>query len=179
MELARLSAPLARFDRVGPVLGTHSGVVLVRCTDAPTVVASAAYADAWTTPIGVWLELTEGYRAALAARDVATLSWLLALTHVVVSTTENAASHARVLEALLSDEEVTLRNEVATLRHAYNRPAPPRDITVWSWDGATLRHGEITLVEHSSEVIDVGVLTYFAPDPTPVAGRCDRGECGR
>ena len=162
MELARLSAPLSRFDRVGKVLDAHRGTVVVQCTDASTILAAAACADSWKGPVGVWLEVTEGYRAALAARDVATLSWLLEVTHVVVSTSARAPSHARVLEALLSDEEVNLINEVATLRHAYNRPAPPRDVTVWSWDGALLRHGDTTLNECSSHDLDAGVLTTFA-----------------
>ena len=162
MELARLSTPLARFDRVGRVLDDHQGTVVVQCTDANTILATAARADSWTVPVGVWLDVTEGYRAALAARDVATLSWLLEVTHVVVSASARAPSHARVLEALLSDEEVNLINEVATLRHAYNRPAPPRKITVWSWDGATLRHGTSSLAERSSNDLDAGVLTTFA-----------------
>lgn len=165
MELARLSTPLADFDRVQRVLEARSGTVVVRCTDAPTVVAVAARADTWSTPVGVWLEVTPDYRAALGARDVATLSWLLELTDVVVSAASKAPAHASVLEALLSDDEVNVNSEVAVLRHAYNRPAPPRAITVWSWDGVALRRGRKAWVEHTTVETDAGALTTFAPTP--------------
>ena len=78
-----------------------------------------------TRPLGVWLVLSEDYSAQIAARDVATLSWLIALDTVVVSARVDRSPAREVLEALLTNDEVNLTNDVATLVGAYNRPAPP------------------------------------------------------
>jgi hypothetical protein len=112
----------------------HHAVIAVR--DADTIIAVASLHDRVTRPLGVWLELSEDYSAQLAARDVATLSWLVPLDTVVVSS-PNAESHAQVVEALLTNDEVNFTNGVATLVGAYNRPAPPSPVAVWSWDGTT------------------------------------------
>jgi hypothetical protein len=55
---------------------------------------------------------------------------------VVVSAERDAASHAEVVAALLTNDEVNFTNEVAAIAHAYNRPAPPTPVEVWSFDGA-------------------------------------------
>ena len=66
------------------------------------------------SPLGVWLELSEDYSAQMAARDVATLSWLVALDTVVVSA-DDAEARAQVVEALLTNDEVNFTNGVATV----------------------------------------------------------------
>jgi len=158
MALVRLDV---RFDTLNAIVeyaDVHQVVVSVR--DADPIIALGALHDRLTSPLGVWLELSEGYSAQLAARDVATLSWLVPLDAVVVSST-NAPASAQVLEALLTDDEVNFSNEVATIVGAYNRPAPPRPIAVWSFDGSTLRHADELLREASSSSSDGGDVTVF------------------
>jgi hypothetical protein len=130
MALARLLARTGELDDSWPVTSTtttsSSGLL-----DADTVIAvTSLVARSTTSPIGVWLELSEDYSAQLAARDVATLSWLVPLdTVVVIETGRIEPAHADV-EALLTNDEV---NDSPTTSRpfvgAYNRPAPPRRST--------------------------------------------------
>jgi hypothetical protein len=161
MELTRLSAPLARLGQVARVVAEQSGPIVLSCSDANSVMAAATLRGQLDRPIGVWVEVSANYRAALAARDVATLSWLIELEHVVVEAQHQATSHAEVLEALLTDDEVDFTNDVARITGAYNRPAPPKPITVWSFDGDCLRSGATTLVEFSGAQFDEVTLTTF------------------
>ena len=158
VRLALSHVALAALDQ--SVLDEGSRVV-VSCDDATTVVAMAAQADRFSEPVGVWLEVDGDYPAQLVARDVATLSWLIALDTVVVAAPTLASDHARVVEALLSDDEVTLRTDVATIVGAYNRPAPPRAIEVWSFDGTQLRRGTTTLREVASQERSGGLATVY------------------
>ena len=148
MALVRLDV---RFDALDSLVArAHAGHVVVSLRDADTIVTLGSLHDRLTGPIGVWLVLSEDYSAQMAARDVATLSWLIALDTVVVSG-PSPASSAEVLEALFSDDEVNITNEVATIVAAYNRPAPPDPIAVWHWDGSVLRRGDQILREASTE----------------------------
>ncbi len=162
MELTRLETSLARFEQVPGVVARRSRPVVVSCADANVVMVIAALRDQLSGPIGVWLEVSPAYPAALAARDVKTLGWLVRLDHVVVSAAERPRSHADVVSALLTDDEVTFENDVATLRHAYNRPAPPNRIVVWSWDGDALVHDDTVLRELRRATSDAGALTTLA-----------------
>jgi len=54
--------------------------VVVSVLDADTIITLGSLHDRLTSPIGVWLELSEDYSAQMAARDVATLSWLVRWT---------------------------------------------------------------------------------------------------
>ena len=158
MALVRLDV---RFDDLDALVGhATTSHVVVSLRDADTIIALGSLHDRLTQPLGVWLDISEDYSAQLAARDVATLSWLVPLDTVVVSSTRAEAS-AQVLEALLSDDEVNIANDVATIVGAYNRPAPPRPIAVWRFDGSTLRHGDEILREASTESSDVGDVTTF------------------
>jgi hypothetical protein len=121
----------------------------------------ASLRDQLTGPIGVWIEISEDFSAPLAARDVATLSWLVQLDHVVIAAADNASAHADVVRALLTNDEVNFANDVATLRGAYNRPAPPRPLEVWHYDASTLRHEDVGLVERSRVTTAAGELTIF------------------
>ena len=163
MELLRLRAPLARVEQLAGFIATRPGVVL-DCADADTVIVAGSLKDRWPGPIGVWLEVAREYPAQLAARDVATLSWLIELDHVVVSAEQSAESHADVVRALLTNDEVNFSNDVATIVGAYNRPAPPRPLAVWSLDGTTLRHESEALIQVDSTSTPVGELTRFASD---------------
>jgi hypothetical protein len=163
VALLRLSAPLARIGDLAGVVGEEAERVALDCRDADTVIVAGALHGEWTKPIGVWLEISADYPAQLAARDVATLSWLIELDLVVVSCATAAEDHADVMRALLTDDEVTFSNDVATLTRAYNRPAPPRPLTVWSFDGAALSHGPETLRPVATSSTTVGELTRFEP----------------
>jgi hypothetical protein len=83
---------------------------------------------------------------------------------VVISAASSAPSHADVVTALLTDDEVNFANDVATLRGAYNRPAPPRPVAVWSFDGTTIRRDDEALIEQTRVTTDVGEMTSFARD---------------
>ena|SRR5580692_2707752 len=147
MALVRLDVRFVALDAlVDEVNRRH---VVVAISDADTVVTVGSLHDRLTKPLGIWLELSADYSAQMAARDVATLSWLVPLDTVIVSAASAVAS-AQVLEALLTNDKVNFTNGVATLVGAYNRPAPPAPIAVWSWDGALLRHRDEALREASS-----------------------------
>jgi len=149
MTRTRLDAPLASLEALPGAVGERGAPVTLRCEDGDSVMMAGALHGRLARPVGVWLEVSTTYHASLAARDVATLAWLIDLDHVVVSAERDAASHAEVVAALLSDDEVNFTNAVAAIAHAYNRPAPPTPVEVWSFDGAALRRGGEVLRESS------------------------------
>jgi hypothetical protein len=158
MALVRLDV---RFDELDALAQyANASPVVVSVIDADTIVALGSLHDRLTSPIGVWLELSDDYSAQMAARDVATLSWLVALDTVVVSG-PSAEAMAQVLEALLTNDEVNFTNGVATLVGAYNRPAPPAPIAIWSWDGSVLRRGDEALREATSASHAHGEATTY------------------
>ncbi|MDE3065553.1 MAG: hypothetical protein KGJ36_07775 [Acidobacteriota bacterium] len=158
MELRRLVAPLAARDAV-PALAAGSPMVLA-CPDGSAVMVAASLRERLGSPLGVWLSVSASYPAALAARDVATLSHLIDLEHVVVDG-ENASASAAAVRALLSDEPVDFANEAATLRGAYNRPAPPRPVRVWSVDGDALVGDGIRLRARGRAASGAGEVTSY------------------
>jgi len=158
MALVRLDV---RFEDLGALVDdANARHVVVSVIDADSIVALSSLHDALKAPIGVWLEVSEDYSAQMAARDVKTLSWLVTLDTVVVSGPHAEAS-ADVLTALLTNDEVNFTNGVATIVGAYNRPAPPRPVTVWSFDGDLLRHGDEVLRETSKATTELGVATTY------------------
>ena len=88
--------------------------------------------------LGLWLRVDEQRPAALAARDLATLSHLVHFGVVVIAASSDSRAQADVVRALLSADEVNFSNEVTTLRGAYNRPAPAWTLEVASSDGASI-----------------------------------------
>ncbi len=114
---------LVRLDTRG------GGPVVASVPDGDVVVALGAR-DPSLGPLGPWLVVGQDYPASMAARDIATLSWLGDFDHVVIDG-ERASEQAAVVRAMLTDDEVNLATDVLTVRGAYNRPAPPRLITVW------------------------------------------------
>ena len=121
---------------------TRDAALLWRCTDADTAVAAAALtADRRARHLGLWLEVSEGYPAALAARDVKTVAALVGLEHVVVEADAHALAHAAVVEALLGDGPVEIANEVAAIAGAFNRPVPREPVRVWALEGGRLVGG--------------------------------------
>ncbi len=129
-------------DLARALAATPDAVLVWRCRDADTAVAAAALtAEGRPTRLGLWLEVSADYPAAIAARDVKTVAALVGLSDVVVEAREHVAAHAEVLEALLSGGPVDLANEVATLHGAYNRPAPREPVRVWAHEGGRLVGG--------------------------------------
>jgi hypothetical protein len=158
MALVRLDV---RFEDFGALADdANARHVVVSVIDADTIVALSSLHDALKAPVGVWLEVSEDYSAQMAARDVKTLSWLVSLDTVVVSGL-HAEAGADVLTALLTNDEVNFTNSVATIVGAYNRPAPPRPVTVWAFDGALLRQGDEVLRETSKETTQLGEATTY------------------
>jgi hypothetical protein len=134
---------------------------LFQCADGDTAIVLASWREQLTREVGAWLGVGSDYPAQVAARDVRTLSVLTDLCHVVIAAPDRAHEHADLVRALLTGEEVNFSNSVATLRHAYSRPAPPRPITVWSYDDDALTSGDVTLRVVRHQVTDVADLTYF------------------
>ncbi|HEY5303595.1 MAG TPA: hypothetical protein VIJ86_06015 [Acidimicrobiales bacterium] len=130
---------------------------MIRVNDGDTAIMVAGVSAQWSGSWGVWLHASEDYSAGLIARDVKTLSHLLEIDHVVVDAEHDASAYADVVAALLTDEEVTMHNAVATITSAYNRPAPPRPITVWSAHEDEVRHASIVLRRAETR----GAVTYF------------------
>jgi hypothetical protein len=160
MELVHLAAPFARLADVARLAQAQR--LVYSCIDANTVICAASLREQLAGPVGVWLEISQDYTAQLAARDVATLSWIIELGDVVVGASAMAEQHAEVVRALLTNDEVNFTNDAATLVKAYNRPAPPSALNVWSWDGAALRCGDVVLARVATTTLDVGELTQFA-----------------
>lgn len=158
MELRRLDASLATRGAIAADLGSLPGPVVVRLADADVAVAAPTLGAA---RLGVWIAVSPDRPAGLVARDVKTLAHLLELTDVVVEGPD-APHQARVVEALLTDDPVTLATPVAELVDAYNRPAPPRPVAVWSYDGATLARDGVALRATSTTPVASGTVTVFS-----------------
>ena len=160
MEIVRWEAG---FDyREDVVRLAAEGTVIVRCTDANTVLVLASLSGRLLAPVGAWLVVTAHYPAALAARDVATLAALVPLAHVVVESADLAEPHAAILAAMLTNDEVNISNDVATIVGAYNRPAPPQPVTVWRYATRRLVSGDDVLSEGRRETGNGGTLTLFS-----------------
>ncbi len=159
MELVRVVTKLANRASVVRAAGEHT--VLFRCSDANTVVVAASLAEQLRAPFGVWLEVDDGYSAQLCARDVATLATIIPLRHVVIEARSKASAHADVVRALLTNDEVNFTNDVVNLVGAFNRPAPPQTVTVWSFIAGRLVNGDVALVEGRSDVTSDRTLTFF------------------
>jgi hypothetical protein len=160
MELVRLVAPLAHRDAL--VTLSLESITVFDCSDADTVIVLASLREQLASEVGVWLRVGPGYSAQLCARDVKTLSHLVALRHVVIEAARHAAAHAEIVRALLTNDEVNFQNELASIRAAYNRPAPPAPITVWSHEEGTLTSELASLAATRSLTRDGAALTYFA-----------------
>lgn len=156
MELVRLDFPFEH--RSSAAWLTHELPILLHCSSADTVMVAASLASD-VEECGVWLDVSRDYSAQIAARDVATLATMIRLRHVVIESS-TALEHAEVVRALLTDEPVNFSNNAATLRGAYNRPAPRSPITVWSYDEG-LRSADSTLSATRTEMTNVGELTFF------------------
>jgi hypothetical protein len=160
VELVRVRTDHGRGAEVAEFATSHH--VLVDCRDADTVLVVASWREVLHGDVGVWLCLGEAYPAQLAARDLKTLAALVPLARVVIEVSSRADQHAAIVSALLTNDEVNLTNDVATLRGAYNRPTPPRPIDVWRLEDQRVVSGEHTLAMLRRDRLEWGELTYFA-----------------
>ena len=158
MQLARLDVTWADLDDLPVLVSDDDRPLVIRVNDADTVTILAGVSAHWAGSWGVWLRASEDYSAAVIARDVKTLAALMEIDHVVIEAASDAPAHAEIVTALLSDDEVTLHNAVAKITRAYNRPAPPRPVCVWSVVDDTLVHASRVL--RRTEVR--GAITYFS-----------------
>jgi hypothetical protein len=147
MSLSHRTFSLAELDDAPRVL--NAGEILFSCSDADSIMCLSSLREQLETSVGIWLEVGESYPAALCARDIATLSWLVDLREVVIAG-DDAGSQAEVVRAMLSEEEITFSNKVANIVSAYNRPAPPKPIRVWSYEDGSLRSGDELLSPDAS-----------------------------
>ena len=162
--LTHLALSAGRFAEAPAFIAELPGTVAIECTDASTAVMVAAHADEWDGPIGLWLNVSDAYPAALAARDVATVAQLCALDVVVIDSGDaHSNAHADVVRALLEDGPVTFTNEVATLVEAYNRPIPPRPIRVFAGHAYDVADGDATWRRQSIDLLDDGLVECFVP----------------
>jgi hypothetical protein len=105
--------------------------VVIAFDGGATPVLMAALAIEWTRPVGAWLVVGDQYPAAMAARDISTLSWLIDLPMVVLSAADGTLDdHAEIFVSLLGAEPVNLATSVATLHNAINRPVPKSPVRV-------------------------------------------------
>ena len=151
MELVRVRAARREAARVA----LEPGCLL----DVPDGLAALVLAARGVDGAGPWLRVGPDYPASLAARDLATLAWVVDVTDAVVEGPD-ALEQARVVRAMLGEDPVSLESPVATLVAAYNRPAPPHAIAVWAWVGGELRDGDRALRPGPTHQ---GRTTFVAP----------------
>lgn len=160
-EVHHLLVPADEWRTIPDILSTvpdrHDVVVAV--DGAATCALVGALADQWTRRIGVWLVVHDGYGAPLAARDVATLSWLVDLSTVIVSSADKfVVEHARLFAALLTGDEASVTTPAGSIAGAYNRPAPRAALRVAT---ATQDPSE-DIVDLSPLVARTGIATWGA-----------------
>ncbi|HVB70244.1 MAG TPA: hypothetical protein VND83_01915 [Acidimicrobiales bacterium] len=160
MELRHLETRLDQRDAVGAVVEADASPLVLECRDGDVVTLAASLRDGLARPIGVWVEVSRDYPAALVARDAATLAHLVELDHVVVAG-DAARDQADVVRSLLTNDEVNFANAAATLHGAYNRPAPPRPVTVWAYEASALVSPGERLVAQSRKDSAAGPVTSF------------------
>ena len=161
MALLHLSTKFDQLEILAAYAADASTPLVLSLDDADSIVCLASLKDQWRCPVGVWLQVSPEYSAALLARDVKTLSWIIDLSDVVVAADSHAESHAQIVRALLSDDEVNVANDAATITSAYNRPAPPRELMTWSFDGTQLKCGDRELRLSSSERTELGTIDTY------------------
>ncbi len=158
MILLRLVVALAQRHQAAPHFAPGD-LLEVKGGDAVMVLASMP--QGFTFDVGLWWCVDQDHPAALLARDLSTLSHLRRLSRIVVES-DNARLQAEVVSALLSDREVNFSNGAATLRRAYNRPAPAHPIEVGYCERDEVRLAKETLRVHSREPRPWGEIVTYA-----------------
>ncbi len=129
-------------DLADPPREWRPGTIYRSSLDVVVLVAAAAHALAG--PVGVWLSIGDAYPAALAARDLRTLSHLVPLAEAVLDG-PSAADAVDLVGALLEGGPVTRDSPAGVLRDAYSLPVPPRPLALWWREGRRLVGAAATL----------------------------------
>ncbi len=126
----QLTSGLLRFLTLDPVVG------------ASLILASGQPIE------GLWLEVSDGYTAPMAGRDVSTLALLGPLANVVISAGEHGQAVCELIAATMTHDEINFANSAGQLVKAFNRPSPPSPPALWWVSGdckVTNGHNERTL----------------------------------
>ena len=116
----QMSEGLLRFLRIDAIVG------------AALILASGQPIE------GLWLEVTDGYSAPMAGRDIATLALLGPLANVVISAGEHGSAVCELISATMTNDEINFINEAGTLVNAFNRPSPAVPPTLWWINGGSM-----------------------------------------
>ncbi len=103
---------------------------IVRFHPGELSVLVAAVGERWPRTAALGVNTSEGFSAAVAAREIATLSFLAPFSEVVVFDERGFSRESReIIEALLAGGPVTMSNAAGSLTDAMNLPRPDRDIS--------------------------------------------------
>jgi hypothetical protein len=126
------SLPAGRW-REGPELADRSATTVVDFEGAPAAMLVAASAARWPGPIAICQTVGGDVASSLIARDLKTLSWLVELAGVVLlAEPDEALSHAALISALTTRDDVSMENSAGKLAGAWNRPRPAQELTIWA-----------------------------------------------
>ncbi len=127
---------VTRWSEAPRAVANEAGWVSVDFPGASTSMIVAAEATSWTAPVAPWLHVSSKMSASLVAREIGTLSHLVELNDVVLTSSDGElSSHARIIHELLTSDPATITNSAASIVNAYNRPLPPRPLTIWICSG--------------------------------------------
>jgi len=118
--------------------GTLASEGLLRFQEINAIIGASLVLSSGQSIDGLWLDVTEGYGAAIAGRDIATLSLLGALANVVISSGDQGSAVCELIAAMFSGEAITFANEAGTLVNAFNRPSPVAPPTLWWLEGGSV-----------------------------------------
>ena len=104
--------------------GDQFGEGLLRFQKIDAIVGASLVLSSGQSIDGLWLEVTEGYGAPMAGRDIATLSLLGSLANVVVSAGDHGMAACELIAAMFSDDATTLSNETGKPVNSFNWPSP-------------------------------------------------------
>jgi hypothetical protein len=87
----------------------------------------------WRGPIAIFQPVGGEVATSLVARDIKTVSWLAELVGAVLwSDDGEIEAHASIVAALTTRDDVTISSPAGQLAGAWNRPLPPRELTLWA-----------------------------------------------
>ena len=118
--------------------GDHMSEGLLRFLRIDAIVGAALVLASGQPIEGLWLEVTDGYSAPMAGRDIATLALLGPLANVVISAGEHGPAVCEFIAATMTNDEVNFTNEAGTLVNAFNRPSPAVPPTLWWINGGSM-----------------------------------------
>ena len=125
---------------IGPTLHDVPGDAVLEFVGIDPIVAAAALLARGEAIDAFVLTVDEGYSAAMAARDISTLSYLGTLPNVIIDAGEIGPDAVELIEALFTNDAVNFDNDAGQLHEAFNRPAPENPPMLW-WrlEGKVLR----------------------------------------